>query len=89
MSRNTIPIDLNYEKLKLLLKRLTQGLLDVDQARELRQLLESEKINANRKQDHIHEKQIDELIKLLDLFIAGEIDLTNSVTRTTTHRYSI
>jgi hypothetical protein len=90
MSSNTIPIDLNYEKLRLLLRRLSNGLLDIDQAQELRQLLESEKINANRNYDHVHEKQISELIQLLDSFIAGEIDLrTNPVSTTKTHRYSI
>lgn len=90
MSSNTIPIDLNYEKLRLLLRRLSNGLLDIDQAQELRQLLESEKINANRNHDHVHEKQISELIQLLDSFIAGEIDLrTNPVSTTKTHRYSI
>ena len=90
MSNNTIPIDLNYEKLRLLLRRLTQGLLDIEQAQELKQLLESEKINANRKNDHIHEKQISELIQLLDSFIVGEIDLrTSPVSTTKTHKYNI
>jgi hypothetical protein len=90
MSKNTIPIDLNYEKLRLLLRRLSQGLLDIEQAQELRDMLEVERTNAKNGNDHIHEQQIIELVRLLDLFIAGEIDLrTYPVSTTKTHRYDI
>jgi hypothetical protein len=35
MSSNAIPIDLNYEKLRLLLRRLSQGVIEIDEAQEL------------------------------------------------------
>ena len=87
---NTIPIDLNREKMVLLLKRLTQGMLELDDARELKGLLKKEKENAKRINDNIYEKQLDDLIIIIDSFIAGEIDLrTNPVSTTKTHRYNI
>ena len=75
MSSNTIPIDLNYEKLRLLLRRLSQGLIDIDEAEELRLLLESEKVNAIRNKDHIYEDHLSKLINMIDSFIADEFNL--------------
>lgn len=75
MSSNTIPIDLNYEKLRLLLRRLSQGVIDIDEAEELRLLLESERVNAIRNKDHIYEDHLSTLINIIDSFIADEFNL--------------
>ena len=75
MSSNTIPIDLNYEKLRLLLRRLSQGLIDIDEAEELRLLLESERVNAIRNKDRIYEDHLSKLINIIDSFIADEFNL--------------
>jgi hypothetical protein len=75
MSSNTIPMDLNYEKLRLLLKRLSQDVIDIDEAEELRLLLESERVNAIRNQDHLYEDHLSKLINLIDSFIADEFNL--------------
>lgn len=75
MNSNTIPIDLNYEKLRLLLRRLSQGLLEIDEAQELRILLEREKVNAIRNNDHIYENQLSKLIDIIDSFITDELNL--------------
>jgi hypothetical protein len=75
MSSNTIPNDLNYEKLRLLLKRLSQGVIDMDEAEELRILLESERVNAIRNQDQLYEDRLSKLINLIDSFIADEFNL--------------
>ncbi|HEX6294027.1 MAG TPA: hypothetical protein VFZ46_02640 [Nitrososphaeraceae archaeon] len=75
MNSNTIPIDLNYEKLRLLLRRLSQGLLEIDEAQELRILLEREKVNAIRNNDHMYENQLSKLIDIIDSFITDELNL--------------
>jgi hypothetical protein len=75
MSSNTIPMDLNYEKLRLLLKRLSQGVIDIDEAEELRLLLETERVNAIRNKDYIYEDHLSKLINIIDSFIADEINL--------------
>ncbi len=75
MSSNTIPMDLNYEKLRLLLKRLSQGVIDIDEAEELRLLLESERVNAIRNQDQIYEDHLSKLINIINSFIADEFNL--------------
>jgi hypothetical protein len=75
MSSNTIPIDLNYEKLRLLLRRLSQGVIDIDEAEELRLLLESERVNAIRNKDRIYEDHLFKLINIIDSFIADEFNL--------------
>ena len=75
MSSNTIPIDLNYEKLRLLLRRLSQGVIDIDEAEELRLLLERERVNAIRNKDHIYEDHLSKLINIIDSFIADEFNL--------------
>jgi hypothetical protein len=75
MSSNTIPIDLNYEKLRLLLRMLSQGVIDIDEAEELRLLLESERVNAIRNKDRIYEDHLSKLINIIDSFIADEFNL--------------
>ena len=75
MNSNTIPIDLNYEKLRLLLRRLSEGLLEIDEAQELRILLEREKVNAIRNNDYIYENQLSKLIDIIDSFITDELNL--------------
>ncbi len=75
MNSNTIPIDLTYEKLRLLLRRLSEGLLEIDEAQELRILLEREKVNAIRNNDHIYENQLSKLIDIIDSFITDELNL--------------
>lgn len=90
MSSNTFPIDLDYEKLRLLLRRLSQGLLDMDSAHDLKQLLEKERNNAIHNGDRIYENQLSELIKIINAFIEGEINLqTNPVSTLKTHRFSV
>ncbi|MDF2738190.1 MAG: hypothetical protein K0S93_2050 [Nitrososphaeraceae archaeon] len=68
-------MDLNYEKLRLLLKRLSQDVIDIDEAEELRLLLESERVNAIRNQDQIYEDHLSKLINIIDSFIADEFNL--------------
>lgn len=75
MNSNAIPIDLNYEKLRLLLRRLSQNLIEIDEAQELRILLEREKVNAIRNKDHIYENQLSKLINMIDSFITDELNL--------------
>jgi hypothetical protein len=75
MNSNTIPIDLNYEKLRLLLRRLSQDLIEIDEAQELRILLEREKVNAIQNKDHIYENQLSKLINIIDSFITDELNL--------------
>ena len=75
MSSNTIPIDLNYEKLRLLLRRLSQDLIGIDEAQELRILLEREKVNAIQNKDHTYENQLSKLINIIDSFITDELNL--------------
>jgi hypothetical protein len=75
MNSNPIPIDLNYEKLRLLLRRLSQGLIEIDEAQELRILLEREKVNAIQNKDHIYENQLSKLINIIDSFITDELNL--------------
>lgn len=75
MSSNTIPIDLNYEKLRLLLRRLSQGIIELDEAEDLRILLESERVSAIRNKDIIYENHLSKLINIIDSFISDEINL--------------
>ena len=75
MNSNTIPMDLNYEKLRLLLRRLSQDLIEIDEAQELRILLEREKVNAIQNKDHIYENQLSKLINIIDSFITDELNL--------------
>ncbi|MGE5634044.1 MAG: hypothetical protein ACM3VV_02320 [Deltaproteobacteria bacterium] len=75
MSSNTIPIDLNYEKLRLLLRRLSQGIIELDEAEDLRILLESERVSAIRNKDTIYENHLSKLINIIDSFISDEINL--------------
>ncbi len=75
MSTNTIPIDLNYEKLSLLLRRLSQGIIELDEAEDLRILLESERVSAIRNKDTIYENHLSKLINIIDSFITDEINL--------------
>jgi hypothetical protein len=75
MSSNTIPIDLNYEKLRLLLRRLSQGIIELDEAEDLRILLESERVSAIRNKDTIYENHLSKLINIIDSFITDEINL--------------
>lgn len=90
MSSNTIPIDLDRDKMVLLLKRLTQGRLEIKDAHELKILLEKEYRNAKLNKNNQYETQLMELINILDDFISGKIDLrTSSVVKHTTHKYSI
>ena len=90
MSSNTFPINLDYEKMRLLLRRLSQGLLDIDSAHELKQLLEKERDNAVHTNDSIYENQLSDLIKIINAFITGEINLqTNPVSTLKTHRFSV
>ena len=75
MNSNAIPVDLNYEKLRLLLRRLSQNLIEIDEAQELTILLEREKVNAIRNKDHIYENQLSKLINIIDSFITDELNL--------------
>lgn len=75
MSSNTIPIDLNYEKLRLFLRWLSQGIIELDEAEDLRILLESERVSAIRNKDTIYENHLSKLINIIDSFISDEINL--------------
>lgn len=77
MSSSSHPIfpDINYQKLRLLLRRLSQGVIEIAEAESLRLLLESERGKAIQSEDHIYENHLSELINIIDSFIADEINL--------------
>jgi hypothetical protein len=74
----------------LLLKRLTQGMLEVNDAHELKHLFQKEIKNARKNKDDLYEKQLFELIAIIDSYLDGEIKLrTYPVIKTTTLKYDI
>jgi hypothetical protein len=77
---NTIPIDLDREVMKTLLRKLQIGMLDRNGAQQLKQLLKKE-IDAfsNRSENRDYIQEITELIKTLDLYISGKINLLSNI----------
>jgi hypothetical protein len=64
--------------------------LDINSAHELKQLLEKERDNAVHNNDSIYENQLSDLIKIINAFLAGEINLqTNPVSTLKTQRFSV
>lgn len=77
MNSNTINIDnaVKREKKRYLLQLLSLGRLDRDSAGELKPLLMEDLKKARAKNDIEHEKDLGALIKILDSYIIGKVDL--------------
>jgi hypothetical protein len=72
---STIRVDPDKEKMKYLLTRLEQGLLDKEGATELREVLIRKKRQKSNKNDAILKKDLSDLVELLDRYIAGKVNL--------------
>jgi hypothetical protein len=72
---SSVPINLDSEKMKLLLKRLEEGTLDKESARELRPLLQKEVQRLYNIGDYEQGDDLQLLADILDRYIAGIIDL--------------
>lgn len=74
--RNTIPIDLDRDVMRDLLRKLQIGMLDQDGAETLRELLKKEAIRFGNQSDYAeYVKEISELIGTLNMYISGKINL--------------
>jgi hypothetical protein len=67
--------DVKREKKRYLLQLLSLGKLDRNSAGELKPLLMEELKKARAKNDIEHEKDLGALIKILDSYIIGKVDL--------------
>lgn len=75
---NTIrSFNFNREKMLYLLRRLSLGTLDTEGARELIPLLNEEKTIKN--QNTLYVEEISKMIKILEHYIAGEINLYSGI----------
>ena len=75
MSLNTFPIDLDKEKLRDLLRRLSKGILQREEAEELKPLLERIWNDAIGQGDTSLASKLAEMIIALDSYIHGRITL--------------
>jgi hypothetical protein len=77
MSSNTINIDNDVKrgKKRYLLQLLSLGKLDRDSAGQLKPLLMEDLKKARAKNDIEHERDLGALIKILDSYIIGKVDL--------------
>jgi hypothetical protein len=80
-NRNTIPIDWTRDRMSILLTRLQQGFLGVEDAKELKPLLEQELKKAQEADFKPYIEQLRVVIGLVDLYIAGKIDLYSNIAR--------
>jgi hypothetical protein len=78
MSSNTLPIDLDKEKLDHLLQKLENRTLTRDEAKELVPLLEKEWKKALSKEDNNLSMEISSLLIALNAFISGRVNLDAS-----------
>jgi hypothetical protein len=69
---SSLPIDAEHGKMRDLLKRLSVERLDIEGARELKQLLQKESQTA---MDLRYRKTLFRLMEILDKYIAGEVNL--------------
>lgn len=74
---NTFPSSTypHYQKLRSLLKRLADGVIEMEEAESLKLLLEIERENAIKNEDYHYENYLNDIINILDSFIADEINL--------------
>jgi|GEM_PF-920508 hypothetical protein len=75
MSSINIDKDTQREKLRYLLHLLSLGRLEREDAGELKGLLMEELKKVRKKNDFEREKELGALIKVLDSYMLGEIDL--------------
>ncbi|MGD1838288.1 MAG: hypothetical protein ACPKPY_09575 [Nitrososphaeraceae archaeon] len=75
MSNNTIPIDLNKEKMILLLKRLKQGRLEIEDAKKLQKYVIKEIEKSIIQKDEDYQIELNELLTILDMYVKGKVDL--------------
>lgn len=68
------PMDIESEKKRYLLEMLSIGLLDKDGARELKPLLQKDLLTTD---DLIRQNRLTQLVKTLDAYITGKINLMN------------
>lgn len=80
MSYNTLPIDLDKEKLRYLLERLSKRILQREEAVELQPLLQSLwKDVIKRGTDPDFASEIAQMLVALDGYIHGRIELVENV----------
>jgi len=80
MSSNTIPpIDLDRENMIYYLRQLSQGLLDIEGAQILRPLLQRELEKAHEQRNRQSIIRLDRLIRDLDLYLEGRINLYSGI----------
>ena len=75
MSSINVENDSKREKKRYLLHLLSLGKLDRDSAGELKPLLMEDLKRARSQNDIEHEKDLGALIKILDSYIIGKVDL--------------
>jgi hypothetical protein len=67
--------DFNREEMRMLLERLREGRLDLDGARQLRPLLVQALKEATRVNDEELNSYLIGMIKIIDMYLSGEINL--------------
>ncbi len=75
MSSINIDKDTKHGKLRYLLRLLSLGKLERDSAGELNALLMEELKQARQNNDLEHERELGALVKILDSYQLGQIDL--------------
>lgn len=75
MSYNTLPIDLDKEKLRYLLERLSKRILKREEAIELVPLLERISNDAAREGDTEYASEVAKMLIALDGYIHGRVTL--------------
>jgi hypothetical protein len=58
-----------------LLKRLAEGVIEMEEAESLKLLLEIERGKAIKNEDYTYENYLNDIINILDSFIADEINI--------------
>lgn len=79
MSYNTLPIDLNKEKLRYLLEKLSNRTLHREEAEELKPLVERIWNDAVKQGDTDFASELAQMLIALDGYIHGRIDLVENV----------
>jgi hypothetical protein len=79
MSYNTLPIDLDKEKLRYLLERLSKKILQREEAIELKPLLERIWNDAVRQGDTEFASELAQMLIALNGYIHGRIELVENV----------
>jgi hypothetical protein len=77
MGYNTIPLDLDKEKLRDLLEKLSKRTLQRDEAEHLKPLLERIWRDVIKQGDTILASELAQMLIALDGYIHGRIDLEN------------